>query len=244
MKPQYVPREKGSPVLLTKTHNRLRLLGSYFQLQRKRANIEEYLEFIQTTARRMYAPLQVSSEILSLMKLVASEKPKSVLEIGTANGGTLFLLARSAAPDAHLISLDLPAGEFGGGYSPIRIPLYKSFARGAQRVSLIRGNSHAAESLQQVKSLLNERSLDFLLIDGDHTYHGVRQDFELYAPLVRQGGIVALHDVAKHPAGHNCDVDRFWAELKVKYRTFEFIENTNQGWAGIGVVFIDSLVTP
>lgn len=110
MKPQYVPREKGSPVLLTKTRNRLRLLGSYFQLQRKRANIEEYLEFIQTTARRMYAPLQVSSEILSLMKLVASEKPKSILEIGTAN-----------------------------------------------------------ESLQQVKSLLNGRNLDFLLIDGDHT---------------------------------------------------------------------------
>lgn len=192
----------------------------------------------------MYAPLQVSSEILLLMELVASAKPKTVLEIGTANGGTLFLLARSAPSDAHLISLDLPAGEFGGGYSPIRIPLYKSFARKAQRVSLIRGNSHAAESFQRVKSLLNGNRLDFLLIDGDHTYDGVRQDFELYAPLVRQGGIVALHDVAKHPAGHNCDVDRFWAELKAKYRTCEFIENSAQGWAGIGVVFLDSQVTP
>ena len=140
--------------------------------------------------------------------------------------------------------MDLPGGQFGDGYPIWRAPLYGMFALASQSIKLIRADSHAPVTRKQVESLLGERRLDFLFIDGDHTYDGVRQDFELYAQLVRQGGIVALHDVAKHPAGHNCDVDRFWAELRVKYRTCEFIENVNQGWAGIGVVFIDSLVTP
>ena len=37
--------------------------------------------------------------------------------------------------------------------------------------------------------------LDLLFIDGDHSYDGVRADFELYGRLVRPGGLIALHDV-------------------------------------------------
>jgi hypothetical protein len=37
---------------------------------------------------------------------VARLKPATVLEIGTAKGGTLFLWGQLAGPDAHLISVD------------------------------------------------------------------------------------------------------------------------------------------
>jgi hypothetical protein len=30
--------------------------------------------------------------------------------------------------------------------------------------------------------------VDFLFIDGDHTYEGVKKDFEMYSPLVRREG--------------------------------------------------------
>ncbi len=40
------------------------------------------------------------------------------------------------------------------------------------------------------------REYDLLLIDGDHSYDGVRQDFENYAPLVRKGGIILFDDYA------------------------------------------------
>jgi len=46
---------------------------------------------------------------------------------------------------------------------------------------------------------LNGEPLDFLFIDGDHTYEGVKRDFEMYSPLVRNGGIIAFHDIVKHP---------------------------------------------
>jgi hypothetical protein len=38
-----------------------------------------------------------------------------------------------------------------------------------------------------------------LFIDGDHTYEGVRRDFEMYSPLVRKGGIIAFHDIYPGP---------------------------------------------
>jgi len=55
---------------------------------------------------------QIKSEILGLAQRVSALRPRTLLEIGTAEGGTLFVLSQCAAPDATFISLDLP----GGGY--------------------------------------------------------------------------------------------------------------------------------
>mgnify|MGYP001772940465 CR=1 FL=1 len=68
-------------------------------------------------------------------------KPKTILEIGTARGGTLFLFAQVADPEATIISIDL-LEVFGGGYPLWRIPIYKAFAKGRQRIYLVRSDSH------------------------------------------------------------------------------------------------------
>lgn len=224
--------------MLAKTRARLSVLSGYFALQSERDSLAEYYRLICSTRMGIFAPLQVESEFIRLLEEIRSIRPRFVIEIGTAKGGTLFMLARAAASDAHLISVDLPYGEFGGGYSPIRIPIYKSFARDQQRISLVRGNSHDPASLLQVQKHLSGEHVDLLFIDGDHTYEGVKQDFLLYSQLVRPGGMIALHDIAKHPPSHNCHVDLFWEELKRDYKTTELIEDLDQGWAGIGIVHV------
>ena len=35
-----------------------------------------------------------------------------------------------------------------------------------------------------------------LFIDGDHSYEGVKKDFEMWSPFVVKGGLIAFHDVA------------------------------------------------
>jgi predicted O-methyltransferase YrrM len=40
--------------------------------------------------------------------------------------------------------------------------------------------------------------VDLIFIDGDHSYEGVKQDFEIYAPLVRSDGLIAFHDILEH----------------------------------------------
>lgn len=132
------------------------------------------------------APSQIKSEILQLLKILKKIKPKTILEIGTANGGTLFLFCQVADPNATIISIDLPGGKFGGGYPKWKIPLYKSFAKKNQKIYLIRANSHKQETLEKVKKILDDKKVDFLFIDGDHSYGGVKKDFEIYSRLVER----------------------------------------------------------
>jgi predicted O-methyltransferase YrrM len=189
--------------------------------------------------QRFFWIKQVRSEITQLSNLVNRMKPKRILEIGTAQGGSLFLITRNSAADAHLISLDLPEGKFGGGYPAYRSRFYKSFTSQQQKMDLIRGDSHKKEMLDQVRSLLNGQLLDFLFIDGDHTYEGVKQDFEWYSSLVDQSGVIAFHDIAHHGEESDCKVFDFWNELKKSYTHVEFVEDPRQGWAGIGVIFLN-----
>lgn len=124
------------------------------------------------------------------------------MEIGTASGGTFFLFARVCSPDAVIISLDLLWSQFGGGYSEWRTPLYKSFAVHNQKMYLVPENSHTLSALDKVETILKGRKLDFLFIDGDHTYEGAKKDFGMYSRLVGKGGIVAFHDIYVHPTHH------------------------------------------
>jgi cephalosporin hydroxylase len=178
----------------------------------------------------------VREEITDLLEEVKKEEPRVMIEIGTAMGGTLFLFCRAAAEIATIISIDLPGGEFGGGYSSLRIPLYKAFKLPKQRIHLIRADSHKEATLQQVKRVLNGEKADLLFIDGDHSYNGIKMDFEMFSPLVKDGGLIALHDIVVHPVETGCEVNKFWEEIKNRYEYTEFVSDWNQGWAGIGTI--------
>jgi predicted O-methyltransferase YrrM len=198
--------------------------------------LDRLLDFVYKECWELIKPVQVRYEILKLLKILDKIKPKNILEIGTANGGTLFLFSRIASEDASIISLDLPFGPFGGGYPTWRIPLYKSFALSNQKIHLVRGDSHSEANLEKVKTILNGKKIDFLFIDGDHTYVGVKKDFEMYSSLVKKGGIIALHDIVPHPPKTGCKVDPYWNEIKAEYEHVEIVENWNQKWGGIGLI--------
>jgi cephalosporin hydroxylase len=149
-------------------------------------------------------------------------------------GGTLYLWTRLAQPDGTIVSVDLPGGKFGGGYSPLRTPIYRRFARSKQKLHLMRADSHQPGTLDAVKKLFGGSEIDFLFIDGDHTYDGVKRDWEMYAPLVRRGGIIAFHDVAGNY--RDTQVKRFWDTLKPDHRHIEYMVHPN-GHYGIGVLF-------
>ena len=181
---------------------------------------------------------QVKYEIIKLLEILKDLKPKVILEIGTAGGGTLYLSTRVIDPKATIISVDLPGGKFGGGYSEWKIPIYKSFTKEEQKIKLLRADSHNPQTLNLVKTTLADKKVDFLFIDGDHTYDGVKRDFNMYSNLVKRGGIVAFHDIAETPTGAGCEVHRFWNEIKNEYEYLEIIEDIKQKWAGIGVLYI------
>jgi predicted O-methyltransferase YrrM len=202
--------------------------------------LNELLDFTFNDCAGLIKPAQVQSEISELLEIVNRMKPKVILEIGTANGGTLFLFSHWPPESATIVSIDLPGGRFGGGYPAWRTLLYKSFALLGQKIHLLRADSHKRDTLEQVKAILDGREIDFLFIDGDHTYEGVKTDFDMYSPLVRKGGIIAFHDIV--PGGWESvgGVPQFWNEVKNYYRDKqkEIVQDRSQGGFGIGLLYV------
>jgi predicted O-methyltransferase YrrM len=133
------------------------------------------------------------------------------------------------------VSIDLPGGIHGGGYAYWRTIVYRRFAQLKQTIHLLRRDSHQQSTLDDLKKLL-PGEIDFLFCDGDHTYEGVKQDYKMYSPLVRHGGLMAFHDICTHSADQNCGVDKFWQEIRDKHESQEYIENPNQGMYGVGIL--------
>jgi cephalosporin hydroxylase len=187
--------------------------------------------------RGFYASIhavQERAEIESLMASVSRNAPKVVVEIGTYKGGTLFLWTRAVRGLELIVSVDLPGGAFGGGYDARRMRLYREFLhdRPAARMEFLRGDSHSPTTLDSLRRILGGRPVDFLYIDGDHTFAGVSQDFEMYAPLVRRGGQIAFHDIALET--DDCGVHRFWRVLKQRHRHEEYVRSNK----GIGLIWV------
>jgi predicted O-methyltransferase YrrM len=173
---------------------------------------------------------------MTFIESVVGRRPQGVLEIGTASGGTLLLLTLAAAPDATVISVDLPGVErFGGSFPLWKRSYFQRFVLPSQQLHLLRADSHAPSTLQGVRSILANRQLDLLFIDGDHSYNGVRADWEMYGPLVAPDGVIAFHDILPQPQESGCEVNALWQELKGKFEHWEIVAKSGLAW-GIGVI--------
>lgn len=74
----------------------------------------------------------------------------------------------------------------------------------------------------------------YIHIDGDHSYKGVRADFEMFWPMVEKGGFLAIHDIGSPDKDGNIyGTRKFWKELKDKgkYKLIEINEDP-----GVGII--------
>lgn len=193
----------------------------------------------------VYSRISMSQKKLEIEQLANEVKnlnPKIVVEIGTRKGGTLFVWCRYTSAET-IISIDLPNGIHGGGYPEAKKKLYKHFLSDAKNrtLHLLQCDSHDLSTIEKLKELLEGRPIDFLFIDGDHTYNGVKSDFINYGELVRPGGIIAFHDIVENLTDHEdaqtIEVPKFWKELKMKYPYKELIQSKGQVNMGIGLVY-------
>jgi cephalosporin hydroxylase len=199
-------------------------------------DVPELIDFVFNNY--FFVPLQTPGELRALGEILAELRPQRALEVGTGQGGTLLFLASLAGPRATLASIDLEEGQ-SGGYQAERQWFYERFARRKQHLHLIRGDSHQFWMRRRLGEVFDGMPLDYLFLDGDHRYEGVKKDFEMYGPLVRKGGVIAVNDIVDGEEERVGGVLQFWNEIKSGYRHQELIEDPEQGGYGIGVLFVD-----
>jgi len=128
---------------------------------------------------------QVPDEIASCIHVIleSEESIKSYLEIGVAAGGTTFLFNRFFHPEQIILIDDNKHYK-----AKLRVDILKNM-----KYTEIIGNSQDEESVRQVSAFA---PFDIILIDGDHSYAGMKLDTILYLPYLRVGGFLILHDSA------------------------------------------------
>jgi predicted O-methyltransferase YrrM len=189
---------------------------------------------------------QWKQEILGFLNFAKTEKPVRICELGLFLGGTNLMLTHALPDVEQVIGVDL--------WLRNKSQL-KYYAKASQRQSLITGKTCDRTTLEKVSKALGGEKLDLLFIDADHSYAGAKQDFVHYRHFVRDGGIIAFHDIVQDHLtrfGHDPatfvgsrsgEVYLLWKRLKPFYaETKEFVVDYEQDGCGIGALIYSSKV--
>lgn len=146
-------------------------------------------------------PLELAA-LLRILKLCSYSQGlmfEHTLDIGIAAGGTTRII-REYAPCLTTTVVD--DGK------------HRTFAAWAENkkdienLTEIIGDSQSQEIIDRVRAL--NYKFDLVMIDADHSYEGVKADYENYREMFADGAIVWFHDTV----GCSPTVGRLWEEIK------------------------------
>ena len=116
------------------------------------------------------------------------------LEIGVASGWTMNHFLQNL-PNLQLTGIDPYIGYMDGNIKIAQEMLDAQYLAAQDNISdfaprgkILRGYS------QDFVNSFEDKSLDYIFIDGDHSYEGALRDCELFFPKIKNGGIFAGHD--------------------------------------------------
>jgi predicted O-methyltransferase YrrM len=157
-------------------------------------------------------------ENLVVSLLVNHFKPRRVFEIGTFMGRTTYHLAANTPADARIFTLDLPETDFQSAIeaNPYDRELLREGKR--QEVGYHYKRSPFRDKVEQLfgdstkfDTTPLENSMDFVLIDADHSYPSVVADTKVALRLLRKnepGKVLLWHDLRR-----STEVERAMREL-------------------------------
>jgi predicted O-methyltransferase YrrM len=157
---------------------------------------------------------------------VRQTKPSKVVEIGRYKGGATLLLAAAMNGNGKLWSIDVGEKE-ERLHKAATMRNYDTQLRDRlqefdiHNVEIVVGDSRTVE--------LNDDEFDVVFIDGDHSYEGVKIDFERFGRRVRINGAVLFDDAAEEKPflTHSDTVGRVVSEA-VASGDFRLVKTVNR----------------
>lgn len=135
-------------------------------------------------------------ELPALQELARLLPPNPVVVNIGAGAGTSGLALLESRPDLYLITIDIqkessPFGCLAGEEEQLKLA-----GLWGERNRQIHGDSKDV-GRRWFSIAYDGRQVDMVFIDGDHSYEGAKGDIEAWLPLIKPGGIMAVHDYRK-----------------------------------------------
>jgi hypothetical protein len=169
-------------------------------------------------------------ERAALEGVVSSLRPALAIEIGTANGESLASISKHST-GVHAFDLSRRAT-----VTDERFP----------NVTFHIGDSHEQLPLVLEELSAAGRNVDFVLVDGDHSARGVRQDVEdLLSSSCVGHTVILIHDTLNERVRAGLDEVDYGGFDKVSLVDLDFVpgqilrkEEGDEPWCGLGLVLV------
>lgn len=155
-------------------------------------------------------------------------------ELGAREGDTFWEILTALGQDSAGTAVDLPGALWGKSTTGGQLAkVIDDLTAKGHRAHMILGDTKADQTRELVEAY---GPYDAILIDGDHTYEGVKADWEAYRDLAP---IIAFHDIVgegqfERVTRRGVEVPKLWAEIKASGANV--VEFVSPGSAmGIGV---------
>ena len=177
---------------------------------------------------------QNKEELSKFIDVLLKSDTKICLEIGLGFFGSTHFLWRQIYDKVITIEKNFERiREFGRNMKKF----YGDWTLNDGRSQFFVGYSNDEKNIADVYSKVSE--IDFLFIDGNHSYESVLCDFLLYYPLVKPDGIVGFHDTAL--SEDNMGVPQLIAEIRAgKYtngKRIDVKDIVENQWSGISYFY-------
>jgi predicted O-methyltransferase YrrM len=173
-------------------------------------------------------------ELTVINNLVKGYNPQTLFEIGTFNGRTTLNMAANVSEETKIYTLDLPPDKQEVTEWPISAGDKENIERARTRVgSSFLGTKFADRITQLYGDSANfdftpfSNSIDFIFIDGAHSYDYVLNDSEKSINLLRNGkGIILWHDHGGGLEGVTKALNELYA-TRPEYKNLKHIKGTS-----------------
>lgn len=164
--------------------------------------------------------------------VASAARPRVLVELGTRRGisyASFCQAIRLSALDTRCYAVDTWKGDQHTGlYGEDSFEEFSRFhdANYGMFSSLLR------MTFDEAAEQFGDGTVDFLHVDGLHTYEAVRHDFERWRPKLSRRAVVLFHDTNERKGDFG--VWRLWAELSSQFPNFEFLHGHGLGVLGFG----------
>ncbi len=169
--------------------------------------------------------------------LIQNLKPKNILVVGSLKGYIPAIIALACKENnfGHVDFVDAGFDDQAKGKNWCGIGFWKKndpkehFAQiGVEKFI----TTHVMLAKEFAKKH-PKKKYQYIYIDGDHSYQGVKLDYKLFYSKLERGGLMSFHDIAVTGklSGNLYGVNKFWQELKSNKKiSFPFPSNSGLGF--------------